>query len=132
MNVLIGVTGVTVKQGGEKFTIDALAAPTRGEHPLAKRNQINFSEMLEYPWVGTSMPSSWRANLPQEASYGLVDERSDRAKAQLIMDSQHEQLRQWLADNDRLKSKIETLKTQLKEHKAILKAAKTACRLPTS
>ena len=29
-------TGVTVKQGGEKFTIDALAAPTRGEHPLAQ------------------------------------------------------------------------------------------------
>lgn len=52
----------------------------------------------------------------------------DRAKAQLIMDSQHEQLKQWLADNDRLKSKIETLKTQLKEHKAILKAAKMACR----
>jgi O-antigen biosynthesis protein len=54
--------------------------------------------------------------------------RRDRAKAQLIMDSQHEQLKQWLAENDSLKSKIETLKTQLKEHKAILKAAKMACR----
>jgi O-antigen biosynthesis protein len=52
----------------------------------------------------------------------------DRAKAQLIMDSQHEQLKQWLADNDRLKSKIEMLKAQLTEHKAILKAAKSACR----
>jgi GT2 family glycosyltransferase/glycosyltransferase involved in cell wall biosynthesis/cell division protein FtsB len=54
--------------------------------------------------------------------------RRDRAKAQLIMDSQHEQLKQWLADNDRLKAKIETLQTQLKEHKTILKAAKSACR----
>jgi hypothetical protein len=26
--------GVTVKQGNEKFTIEALAAPTKGEHPL--------------------------------------------------------------------------------------------------
>jgi len=54
--------------------------------------------------------------------------RRDRAKAQLIMDSQHEQLKQWLADNDQLNAKIETLEAQLKEHKAILKSAKVACR----
>jgi hypothetical protein len=54
--------------------------------------------------------------------------RRDRAKAQLIMDTQHEQLKQWLAENDRLKSKVETLKAQIKEHKAVLTAAKNACR----
>ncbi len=54
--------------------------------------------------------------------------RRDRAKAQLVMDSQHEQLQHWVAESDRLKAKIEQLKTQLKDQKAILSAAKQACR----
>jgi GT2 family glycosyltransferase len=54
--------------------------------------------------------------------------RRDRAKAQLVMDSQHEQLQHWVAESDRLKAKIEQLKTQIKDQKAILSAAKQACR----
>jgi GT2 family glycosyltransferase/glycosyltransferase involved in cell wall biosynthesis len=54
--------------------------------------------------------------------------RRDRAKAQLIMDGQNEQLKHWITQYDLLAAKAETLKTQLKEHKAILKAAKAACR----
>jgi glycosyltransferase involved in cell wall biosynthesis len=54
--------------------------------------------------------------------------RRDRAKAQLIMDGQHEQLKQWVAEGDKLRAEIEKLKPQLKEYKAILKAAKAACR----
>jgi GT2 family glycosyltransferase len=54
--------------------------------------------------------------------------RRDRAKAQLIMDSQHEQLKHLVAQTDTLKERVETLKAQLKEHKAILSAAKKACR----
>jgi GT2 family glycosyltransferase/glycosyltransferase involved in cell wall biosynthesis len=54
--------------------------------------------------------------------------RRDRVKAQLVMDGQQEQLKHWVAENERLKSKIETLKAQLKEQKAILAAAKNACR----
>src|SRR5438067_800816 len=54
--------------------------------------------------------------------------RRDRAKAQLIMDTQHEQLKRLVAQTDTLRSKVESLKAQLKEHKAILSAAKRACR----
>lgn len=54
--------------------------------------------------------------------------RRDRAKAQLVMDSQHEQLQHWVAETDRLKSQIEKLKTQIKDQKQILSAAKKACR----
>jgi GT2 family glycosyltransferase/glycosyltransferase involved in cell wall biosynthesis len=54
--------------------------------------------------------------------------RRDRAKAQLIMDGQHEQLKRFVAQTDTLKARVETLKTQLKEHKTILSAAKKACR----
>ncbi len=54
--------------------------------------------------------------------------RRDRAKAQLIMDSQHEQLKRFVAEKEALRTKLDSLKTQLKEHKAILSAAKKACR----
>jgi O-antigen biosynthesis protein len=54
--------------------------------------------------------------------------RRDRAKAQLIMDSQHEQLKRFVAEKDALRTKLDSLKAQLKEHKAILNAAKKACR----
>jgi GT2 family glycosyltransferase len=54
--------------------------------------------------------------------------RRDRAKAQLVMDSQHEQLKHWVAESDRLKSQIEKLKTQIKDQKQILSSAKKACR----
>ena len=54
--------------------------------------------------------------------------RRDRAKAQLVMDSQQEQLKQWTAQANALVAEVETLRVQLKEQKAILKWAKTACR----
>ncbi len=54
--------------------------------------------------------------------------RRDRAKAQLIMDTQHEQLKRFVAQTDTLRAKIESLKAQVKEQKAILNAAKKACR----
>jgi len=65
---------------------------------------------------------------PAELRHHLENLRTDRAKAQLIMDTQHEQLQRWIAQADALKAKIETLKTQLKDYKAILNAAKQACR----
>jgi glycosyltransferase involved in cell wall biosynthesis len=44
------------------------------------------------------------------------------------MDSQHEQLRVWVAESESRKQQIEQLKTQLREQKRILSAAKNACR----
>jgi GT2 family glycosyltransferase len=66
----------------------------------------------------------WQTELPKH--FEIL--RRDRAKAQLVMDAQHEQLKHWVAESDRLKAKIEQLKTQLKDQKAILSAAKKACR----
>ena len=63
-----------------------------------------------------------------EVQHHFDNLRRDRAKAQLVMDSQHEQLKHWVAETDRLKSQIEQLKTQIKDHKQILSAAKKACR----
>jgi glycosyltransferase involved in cell wall biosynthesis/GT2 family glycosyltransferase len=44
------------------------------------------------------------------------------------MDTQHEQLKRLVAQTDAQRTKLDTLKEQLKEHKAILSAAKKACR----
>jgi len=52
----------------------------------------------------------------------------DRAKAQLVMDSQHEQLQHYAAETGRLKAAIQELKAQMKEQKRNLSAAKKACR----
>jgi GT2 family glycosyltransferase/glycosyltransferase involved in cell wall biosynthesis len=64
----------------------------------------------------------------QELRGHMENLRRDRAKAQLIMDSQHEQLKRWVAEKDALRAKVDGLKAQLKEHKAILNAARKACR----
>ena len=66
----------------------------------------------------------WQTELPKH--FEIL--RRDRAKAQLVMDAQHEQLKHWVAESDRLKAKIEQLKTQIKDQKAILSAAKQSCR----
>jgi GT2 family glycosyltransferase len=66
----------------------------------------------------------WQTELPKH--FEVL--RRDRAKAQLVMDAQNEQLKHWVAESDRLKAKIEQLKTQIKDQKAILSAAKQACR----
>jgi GT2 family glycosyltransferase/glycosyltransferase involved in cell wall biosynthesis len=65
---------------------------------------------------------------PAELRDHLENLRTDRAKAQLIMDTQHEQLQRWITEADALKAKIATLKTQIKDYKAILNTARKACR----
>ena len=54
--------------------------------------------------------------------------RRDRAKAQLVMDAQAEQLKHWTAMAHQLETERVKLKAQVREQKQILNAAKTACR----
>lgn len=63
-------------------------------------------------------------NLQQD----FEDLHADRAKAQLVMDSQQEELRQWAIEGEKLQVALERLKTQFKEQKKILNAGKSACR----
>lgn len=54
--------------------------------------------------------------------------RRDRAKAQLVMDMQSEQLKHWTALAQQFEAERDRLKAQMKEQKQILKFAKNACR----
>jgi GT2 family glycosyltransferase/glycosyltransferase involved in cell wall biosynthesis len=52
----------------------------------------------------------------------------DRAKAQLVMDAQAEELQSWVASLEKMRAERDKLKAQVKQQKAILQAAKKACR----
>jgi glycosyltransferase involved in cell wall biosynthesis/GT2 family glycosyltransferase len=52
----------------------------------------------------------------------------DRAKAQLVMDSQAEQVKKWAAQADLVSAELAKTQQQLKHHKELLKVAKAACR----
>ena len=52
----------------------------------------------------------------------------DRAKAQLVMDGQAEQVKHWIAQAESLGAQVQSLKEQVRDQKQILKAAKAACR----
>lgn len=116
--------------------IDAVARAAEAEKTVAafQTRQVWLDSLLtDRRKVQEIMDHQARAIARLEMSYeelsGHFDNlRRDRAKAQLVMDSQHEQLKRWVAQGDALKAKMETLKAQLSEHKAILKAAKNACR----
>ncbi|HYJ07068.1 MAG TPA: glycosyltransferase [Chthoniobacterales bacterium] len=89
---------------------------------LADRSKVQ--EIMDYQAREIGLFEQTRA----EQRHHFENLQRDRAKAQLVMDSQHEQLKHWIAESDRLKSQIEKLKTEIKDQKAILSAAKKACR----
>jgi GT2 family glycosyltransferase/glycosyltransferase involved in cell wall biosynthesis len=52
----------------------------------------------------------------------------DRAKAQLVMDGQAEQVKHWIGQAEALDAQVQNLKQQVRDQKQILNAAKAACR----
>jgi len=112
--------------------IDALARVAQAEQTSAalEIRQVWLDSLLTDRWKVQEIMDhqaqalEWQTDLPKH--FEIL--RRDRAKAQLVMEAQHEQLKHWVAESDRLKAKIEQLKTQIKDQKAILSAAKKACR----
>jgi len=113
-----------------RINAQALAAEAVREQAALTTRQVWLDSLLADRWkVQEIMDHQARAidaQTEQLKNFEIL--RRDRAKAQLVMDSQHEQLQHWVAESDRLKAKIEQLKTQIKDQKAILSAAKQACR----
>ena len=80
-------------------------------------------------WLDSLLEDRWTAQeIMDEQAQLIVELRRDRAKAQLVMDGQHEQLRHWLAESEKRKQQLGTLKERIREQKEILNAAKKACR----
>jgi GT2 family glycosyltransferase len=113
-----------------RINAQALADEAVREQAALTTRQVWLDSLLADRWkVQEIMDHQARAidaQTEQLKNFEIL--RRDRAKAQLVMDSQHEQLQHWVAESDRLKAKIEQLKTQIRDQKAILSAAKQACR----
>ncbi|HKP93620.1 MAG TPA: glycosyltransferase, partial [Chthoniobacterales bacterium] len=52
----------------------------------------------------------------------------DRAKAQLVMDAQSEQVKHWIAHSESLSAQLQKLTQQIKEQKQLISVARAACR----
>ncbi len=67
---------------------EVLVVFARAGHPLSGRSTVTFEEMMQFPWVGTSLPSAWRPHLPDgERSYGVFDERGERIIPRLAVEN---------------------------------------------
>ncbi|HSO47840.1 MAG TPA: LysR family transcriptional regulator, partial [Rhizobiaceae bacterium] len=67
---------------------EVLVVFARAGHPLSGRGMVSFEEMMQYPWVGTSLPAAWRPHLPDgERSYGVFDERGQRIVPRLAVEN---------------------------------------------
>jgi DNA-binding transcriptional LysR family regulator len=72
----------------ELVCAEKLAVFARAGHPLSGRGSVSFEEMMQYPWVGTSLPPAWRPYLPEgERSFGVLDERGERIVPRLVVEN---------------------------------------------
>lgn len=97
-------------------------------------------------WINSILADRWKAQEIMDHQLEIMDHqrntidsqteevkqvgvlRRDRAKAQLVMDAQLEQLKQWTARAHRLETERAKLKTEVKEQKQMLNAARKACK----
>jgi GT2 family glycosyltransferase/glycosyltransferase involved in cell wall biosynthesis len=122
---------------------DIIAGRIDALHRLGEAEREKSALQLRQAWLDTLLLDRWKAQEvmdhlgrevthlrevidagghdPQATARAFADLRRDRAKAQLIMDAQAEQLKQWVSRSEVLKAKIE-------EQKRVLDAARNACR----
>jgi GT2 family glycosyltransferase len=90
-------------------------------------------------WIDSLLADRWKVQEIMDHQLRTIDSqteqlkqfeflRRDRAKAQLVMDAQAEELKHWTAMAHQLETERAKLKAQVREQKQILNAAKTACR----
>ncbi|HEY3663919.1 MAG TPA: glycosyltransferase, partial [Chthoniobacterales bacterium] len=89
--------------------------------------QVWLDSLLEDRWTAQEIMDEQGRQM-EELRKRFEELGRDRAKAQLVMDGQHEQLRYWVSESESRKQQIDQLKKQLREQKQILSAAKSACR----
>ncbi len=114
-----------------------LATARIGAQARSEQSQRDLSALAaKQVWLDSLLEDRWTAQeIMDEQGRQMEELRKrfeelgrDRAKAQLVMDGQHEQLRHWVSESESRKEQIEKLKKQLREQKQILNAAKSACR----
>ncbi len=122
----------------------AIAARIEAQDRVSEAERQKSALQLRQAWLDTLLQDRWKAQevmdqLARDLAHlrGVIDagkhERAfqdlhrDRIKAQLIMDAQAEQLKQWVGRGEALSAESKKLKTTVAEQKRILNAAKKAC-----
>lgn len=128
---LAAPSGTVEQFGGEdvralyRLAAARIEAQARADRAVEKQAALSARQI----WLDSLLADRWRVQEimdDQERRFEAL--LTDRKQAQLVMDSQHEQLKRWVAETDKAKAEAKQLKTQLKEQKKILTAAKQACR----
>ncbi|MDQ3545253.1 MAG: glycosyltransferase, partial [Verrucomicrobiota bacterium] len=109
--------------------IEAQAQSEQSQRDLAalSARQVWLDSLLEDRWTAQEIMDEQGRQM-EELRKRFEELGRDRAKAQLVMDGQHEQLRHWVSESESRKQQIDQLKKQLREQKQILSSAKSACR----
>ncbi|MEO6870947.1 MAG: glycosyltransferase [Chthoniobacterales bacterium] len=109
-----------------------IAAEQRAQ--MAERNNLTLA--LQEVWLHTVLADRWTAQEVMDEQMAEMNERArafgelhqDRIKAQLVLDTQSEQLKQWIGKSEALSGENRKLKAQIAADKRLLNAAKKACR----
>ena len=110
-----------------KIDAQVRAARSARENTALEMRQIWLESVLADRWKAQEIMDH-QAREVKELKGKLEPLQRDRAKAQEIMDTQAGQLRQQAATVTEMYAQVRDLRTQIKEQKKILKAAKEACR----
>ena len=129
---------------------DAIAGRIDAQHRASEAERQKSALQLHQAWLDTLLRDRRKAqevmdhlerevthlrevveaggHEPQATARAFADLRRDRAKAQLIMDAQAEQLKRWASRYEALCTENKKLKATIDEQKRILETARKACR----
>ena len=110
-----------------RIEAQAQAAQAQRDATALTARQVWLDSLLEDRWTAQEIMDA-QSRDHEEFLQRFEELKRDRAKAQLVMDGQHEQLRHWVSESETRKEQIKNLKAQLREQKRILNDAKSACR----
>lgn len=114
----------------------ASAARIDAESRAREAERRNITLELQQVWLDTVLTDRWKAQEVMDEQMSEMNERArafgelhqDRVKAQLILDTQSEQLKQWVGKSEALSTENKKLKTQIAADKKLIAAAKKSCR----
>ena len=132
-----------------RLVIARIAAQAQANEAVRAQSSLEARQI----WIDSLLANRWKVQEHMDQQQGLMDQqqesidhhlrtiesqatevrqvevlRRDRAKAQLVMDAQMEQLKHWTARAHQLEAERAKLKAEVKDQKQILNAAKKACR----
>jgi GT2 family glycosyltransferase len=111
-----------------RLTAARIDAEVRAAGAVSAQTSLEVRQV----WINSLLADRWRVQEIMDYQAEEIRQvpvlRRERAKAQLVMDGQLDQLRHWTTRVQQLEAERAKLKAEIKEQKQILNAARKACR----